>query len=135
MDLKVARAIQSQSVQAGNGFFFAQYGPTVIELDSPGDPTPASVWYVEERVPDLGYYKVSMSVKKISGDVDNVRSYVGSTQSPQFSTLGSQTSAVIYYDPSIPTLSPYPFIFLTAMIDTETLSATVEVSGFICSWS
>ncbi len=126
VDLSVTRSPVSRS-SASTPFVYEQWGPEVVEISADGDG-PGVAW-THTIVPEEGYYRVSISVNKLSGDTDNVRLLAG-TVPGVFASSGNHCSGVIPFNPD----TDY-WVGIQASMDLAETAATIQVSGFICTWT
>ncbi len=130
METPVSRLLQSNAAQ-GEEFFYESFGPETITLEAGWELLGGHVsWYRLVQPERAGYYKVSMSIRRISGDVNNVELSAGSTPNGLFRSSGSHVAGVVPYEPD-----PDVYLGMSAAMNLEGSSAQVSVSGFICSWS
>lgn len=131
MELPIARAQRTEAEQ-GASFYYSQWGPVTTEISSGWELGPPGVSWSRQVEPEhAGYYRASLNVRKISGNIRNVEIYAG-TSSNIYSASGNHVSGVVYYDPE----SEFsPWIAIQASMNLEGSSALIEVSGFICTWT
>lgn len=131
-DLPIARKQRADAERTDSGFFYQKFGPETLEISAGWEMGPPGVsWSGQVEPDDEGLYRVSLSIRKISGDVRNTILFAG-TPARVWRSSGSHVSGIVYYDPDNELT---PWIAIQASMNLGGSAAVIEASGFICSWT